>query len=146
LSLILEKLPCDAGVVHFFDINALEFVVVRAVGRGSGRVLLCRTPEKDPLIARAMSSHRAVVIADAKDDPRLKGERWARLGIPLRSVIVAPVEQAGRFLGLIELVNPRDGGLFTDGDGHGLTYLGEQFAEFLAARGLLLDPARIEKS
>jgi GAF domain-containing protein len=75
----------------------------------------------------------------------MTGERWGRLGLPVRSVIVAPVEQAGRFLGLIELVNPRDGGVFTDGDGNGLTYLGEQFAEFLAARGVVLDPERIEK-
>jgi hypothetical protein len=145
LSLILEKLPSDAGMVHFFDINTLEFVVVRAVGKGSGRVLLCRTPEKDLLVAPAFRLHRSVVVADAKEDARLTGARWGLLNMDVRSVVVAPVEQGGRFLGLIELVNPRDGGVFSEGDGHGLTYLGEQFAEFLAARGLLLDPERIEK-
>jgi GAF domain len=145
LSLMLDKLPSEAGLVHFFDINMLEFVVVRAAGPGSEKVLLFRTPEKEPLIAQAMSTHRSVVIADANGDARLKGGRWAQLGLDVRSVAIAPVEQGGRFLGLLELVNPLEGGGFTEGDGHGLTYLGQQFAEFLAARGLLLDPERIEK-
>jgi hypothetical protein len=50
---------------------------------------------------------------------------------------------AGRFLGAIELLDPIDGAPFTDDEGHALSYIGEQFGEFVASRGVLLDPERI---
>ncbi len=48
---------------------------------------------------------------------------------------MAPVMLAGRFLGAIELLNPIDGEPFTESDGNAVTYIAEQFAEFVAARG-----------
>jgi putative methionine-R-sulfoxide reductase with GAF domain len=142
LALVMEKLPSTVGLVHFYDINSREFVVVRAVGPGGSNALQVRTSEKEPLIAEAMRSRRAVVIEDATSDPRMQNGRWATIG-SCRSLVCAPVEQGGRFLGLLELSNPRDGGPFQETDGHALTYMGEQFAEFLATRGLVFDPERI---
>lgn len=142
LALVMEKLPSTVGLVHFYDIDAREFVIVRAVGPGASKTLQIRTSEKDALIAEAMRNKRAVVIDDATGDPRAQNGRWALIG-SCRSLVCAPVEQGGRFLGLLELSNPRDGGPFQDTDGHALTYIGEQFAEFLATRGLILDPDRI---
>jgi len=141
LALVMEKLPSTVGLVHFYDIDAREFVVVRAVGPGAAKALQIRTSEKDALIAEAMHKRRAVVIDDGTDDPRAQNGRWALIG-SCRSLVCAPVEQAGRFLGLLELSNPRDGGPFHETDGHALTYMGEQFAEFLATRGVVLDPDR----
>ena len=143
LSLLTEKLPSAVVLVHFYDIDAREFVVVRASGKGAKKVLSIRTSEKDPLIAEAMRKRRAVVIADAQDDPRTSRGRWALIDVATKSLACAPVEQGGRFLGFLELANPRDGGPFKEGDGHALTYIGEQFAEFLAARGVVLDPDRL---
>ncbi len=142
LSLIMEKLPSTVGLVHFYDIDAREFVIVRTIGPGAAKTLQIRTNEKDALIAEAMRSKRAVVIDDATADPRAQNGRWALIG-SCRSLVCAPVEQGGRFLGLLELSNPRDGGPFHETDGHALTYIGEQFAEFLATRGLILDPDRL---
>ena len=119
--------------MHFYDIDAREFVVVRAVGAGAAKVMQIRTNEKEPLIAEAMRKRRAVVIDDAAGDPRAQNGRWALIGDPPRSLVCAPVEHGGRFLGLLELSNPLDGRPFSEGDGHALTYIGEQFAEFLGA-------------
>jgi hypothetical protein len=143
LSLVLDKLPCTVALVHFYDINTREFVVVRAVGPGATKAVQARTPEKDPLIAEAMHGRRAVVIADATSDERAQKGRFTMIDTTCRSLVCAPVEQGGRFLGLLELVNPRDGGPFKEGDGHAVTYIGEQFAEFLAARGIVLHPDRL---
>jgi GAF domain-containing protein len=90
-----------------------------------------------------MHKRRAVVIVDASADERAQRGRWAMIDNTCRSLVCAPVEQGGRFLGLLELSNPRDGGPFKEGDGHALTYIGEQFAEFLAARGIVLHPDRL---
>jgi GAF domain-containing protein len=142
LTLVMAKLPSAVGLVHFYDIDAREFVVVRAVGPGAAKALQIRTNEKDALIAEAMHKKRAVVIDDAANDPRVQVGRWALIG-SCRSLVCAPVELGGRFLGLLELANPRDGGPFHETDGHALTYMGEQFAEFLGTRGIVLDPDRI---
>ena len=143
LSLMLDKLPSAVALVHFYDIDAREFVVVRAVGPGAAKVMQIRTNEKEPLIAEAMHKRRAVVLDDAATDPRAQNGRWAVIGEPPRSLVCAPVEEGGRFLGLLELSNPLDGQPFREGDGHAITYIGEQFAEFLAARGVILDAERI---
>jgi hypothetical protein len=143
LHLMLDKLPSAVVLVHFYDIDAREFVVVRAVGTGAAKVMQVRTSEKEPLIAEAMHKRRAVVLDDATADPRAQNGRWALIGEPPRSLVCAPVEEGGRFLGLLELSNPLDGQPFHEGDGHAITYIGEQFAEFLAARGIVLDPERI---
>ena len=143
LSLMLDKLPSAVALVHFYDIDAREFVVVRAVGAGAAKVMQIRTNEKEPLIAEAMHKRRAIVLGDATGDPRAQNGRWALIGEPPRSLVCAPVEEGGRFLGLLELSNPLDGQPFREGDGHAITYIGEQFAEFLAARGIILDAERI---
>jgi len=143
LALTLEKLPSEVALVHFYDINTREFVVVRTKGTGTAKLIQWRSGEKEALIAEAMGRRRAVVIGDASADARSRAGRWALID-NARSLVCAPVEQGGRFLGLLELANPRDGGAYTEGDGHALTYIGEQFAEFLAARGVILDPERIE--
>jgi hypothetical protein len=53
------------------------------------------------------------------------------------------VQNHGRYLGLIELVNPQDGKPYTASDGHALSYIGEQFAEFMANRTIDLDPEHV---
>lgn len=146
LGLATQKLEASAGYVHFYDINRREFVVVRAVGARALDAVLLRTPEKEPLLAQAMRRRQAIVVGDATAEARPSGERWAKFGDDLRSVICAPVMLAGRFLGAIEVINPNDGGAFVDADGHALSYIAEQLGEYLAARGITVDPERVKPS
>jgi GAF domain-containing protein len=143
LALTLEKLPSEVGIVSFFDVNSREFVVVRQTGGGDS-ALLRRLPERSPIVQAAMRTSRAVVVADAMADPHASSdERFQAMRVTPRSLVCAPVQVGGRYLGLIEVINPRDGGRFTEGDGNALTYIGEQFAEFVVERDLTIDPARV---
>lgn len=139
LALALEKLPSRLGMIHFYDIDAREFVVVSAAGRKADAVVGHRTSERDPLVAGAMARRSAVIVNDPASE-LLRNARWAAAGSACKSVVCAPVELAGRFLGVIEMANPRDGVSFTDGDGNAVTYMGQQLAEYLATHGLILDP------
>jgi hypothetical protein len=143
LSLLMDKLPSHAGLVHFYDIDTREFVVVRSVGPGAGNVRGSRTSEKESVVADAMRKRRSVVIGDTRAEGTELGARWSKLDLEVHSLVCAPVELAGRFLGLLELCNPRDGAAFGEGDGHALTYIGEQFAEFLAARTIVIEPKSV---
>jgi hypothetical protein len=142
LALALEKLPSEVGMISLFDIDKREFVVVHQTG-GEHSALLLRVPEKSPLQRKAMRSRRAVVVENLEQQPDMLDERWRTVGIQPTSIICAPVEVHGRYMGLIELVNPYDGGVFQESDGYGLTYIGEQYAEFLSERGISIDPEAV---
>ncbi len=142
LSLAMTKLPSLAGIVQLYDIDRREFVVTNTRGEGTSVLLLRRFPESDVLLAAAMRKRSALVVPDALQSEASTQERYVSIG-GARSLIVAPVMLAGRFLGAIELLNPIDGEPFTESDGNAVTYIAEQFAEFVASRGIVTDPDRI---
>jgi hypothetical protein len=145
LALATEKLHCEVGIVHLYDIDRREFVITGTRGGESSALLLRRHSESDAILATAMRRRRTVVIADAGQSEGVdlgEVERYREVG-GARSVIIAPVMQAGRFLGAIELLNPLDREPFTDLDGNAVMYIAEQFAEFVAARGVVTDPDRV---
>jgi len=142
LTLGMQEIPSQIGIIHLYDIDHREFVVSNARGAGAPALLLRRHAETDPMLAAAMRGRRAVVIADADRSDAATLDRYVAVG-GARSVIVAPAMQAGRFLGAIELLNPLDGQPFTESDGNAVLYIAEQFAEFVAARGVVTDPDRI---
>ncbi|HEY4014745.1 MAG TPA: GAF domain-containing protein [Polyangiaceae bacterium] len=142
LNLALEKIPSQAGIVHLYDINRREFLVTSTRGVAASTLLLRRHTENDVLLSAAMRRRRAVVIADASATDAAALERYAALG-GVKSLVIAPVMQSGRFLGAIELLNPLDGQPYSDAEGNALMYIAEQFAEFVASRGVVTDPERI---
>jgi putative methionine-R-sulfoxide reductase with GAF domain len=142
LALAMEKLPSQAGIVHVYDIDHREFVTATTRGAGTGVLLSRRFPESDPIVSAAMRNRRPLVFADAAQSEAATVERYAAVG-GARSVIVAPVMQAGRFLGAIEILNPLDGQPFTEAEGNAIMYIAEQLAEFLGQRGVVTDPERI---
>jgi GAF domain-containing protein len=140
LAVVEHMVPCAAVMVHVFDIDARQFVTVRASGPGADKLILCRTPDTDPLLGPAMRRGSARRIDQAQGDTRFTGGRWALLGVAPEAALWVPVVRAGRYLGAIELVNPDGGGGFHQNEAHGLEYIAEQFAEFLATRPIVLDP------
>ncbi|HEY8090740.1 MAG TPA: GAF domain-containing protein [Polyangiaceae bacterium] len=142
LALAMEKLPSQAGIVHLYDIDRREFLVTSTRGAATGKLLMRRHPEGDALLSAAMRRRRALVIPDAAQSEAAGLDRYAALG-GARSLMIAPVMQSGRFLGAIELMNPLDGQPFTDSEGNALSYIAEQFAEFISTHGIVTDPERI---
>jgi GAF domain-containing protein len=146
LKLAMEKLDCAAGVVHLYDIDQRELVVVEVSGPEVDVLRRMRTPDADPLAADAMRTPGTLLVRDAASDARLSGQRWALLRAaveaPITSIACARVTQEGRLLGLIELCNLAGSGHpggFAAGDEHALTYIANRFTEFVAAHGVVLD-------
>jgi hypothetical protein len=139
LALATEVLPARAALIHFFDIDKREWVVACARGKDTQRLLTTRTAENDEVLLAAARKRRAVVVPNASST---QAERYRQLG-GARSLIVAPMMQAGRALGALEIVNPLDGMPFNDDEGNAMTYIAEQYAEYLGSRGIVLDAQRI---
>jgi GAF domain-containing protein len=146
LSLALEMIPSKVGLLHLYDIDRREYVVACVSGPGAEALLNRRFAESEHLFAAAMRKRRALVFADARsEESTASAERFVILGGAL-SVIVSPILKGGRFIGVIEVMNPIDGIPFTEEEGNAIDYLSEQFGEFVAARGTQLDPDRITRS
>ncbi|WP_235879866.1 GAF domain-containing protein [Polyangium aurulentum] len=142
LALAMEKIPSELCLVSLFDIDKKEFFVVRQSG-GKTQCLGATLSEKSGLAQAAMRAKRAVVIPDAVRDPRATDARWKAIGIEPKSIACAPVEAGGRYLGLIELVNPEGASRYGASEENALTYIGQQLAEFLAGQSAPVDRAKL---
>src|SRR5207244_12337611 len=93
----------------------------------------------DELLRESARKRRALVVGNAA---AASADRYKQLG-GARSLICAPIMQAGRALGALEIINPLDGMPFTEDEGNAMTYIAEQYAEYLGSRGIVLDHHRI---
>jgi GAF domain-containing protein len=143
LALATEVLPSRAALIHFFDIDKREWVVACTRGRDTHRLLTMRSPESDELLRGATRKRRAVVTPNALE--HAASPRYQVVG-GAKSLIIAPIMQAGRALGAIEIINPLDGMPFTEDEGNAMTYIAEQYAEYLGSRGIVLDRDRIQSA
>jgi hypothetical protein len=142
LALATEVLPSRAAIIHFFDIEKREWVVACTRGKDANKLLTLRTPEKDEILRDAARKRRALVLPNGAGT---SAQRYQSIG-GSRSMIIAPIMQAGRALGAIEIINPLDGMPFTDDEGNAMTYIAEQYAEYLGSRGIVLDRERITQA
>jgi GAF domain-containing protein len=144
LQLAMEKLGSAAGMVHLYDIDRREFVVVHAAGPGAEALRGLRTADTEPLVDESMRTQGALFFEETSPTRRTKGRRWEVLRAAIEpprttgSIACARVAQGGRFLGLIELVHLAGAPAFAEGDDHALSYIAKRFTEFCAERGVLL--------
>ena len=139
LEAVESIVPCDGVLIHVFDINTRQFVVVRAKGPGATQVLLHRTPDAEPFFNAVMRRPGSIAIHDVASDARVLGERWDALGVKPQRALCGPVRQGGRYLGMLEVVNPLGDAPFHQTEQNALDYVCEQFAEFLVNRPIVLD-------
>jgi hypothetical protein len=139
LGLALEKLPSRIGLVYLYDIDHREFVIVCASGAPPDGIVGKRFAETEPALSNAMRKRRAILL-----QPEEIAEHAPHFG-GAKSVLLAPVMQAGRFLGAIEIADPADAAPFSELDANAISYMAEQYAEFVAARGVILSRDRISQ-
>jgi hypothetical protein len=142
LALATEVLPSRGAIIHFFDIEKREWVVACTRGKDMHRLLTMRAAESDEILREAARKRRALVVPNATT---ATSERYRQLS-GARSLIAAPIMQAGRALGALEIINPLDGMPFTEDEGNAMTYIAEQYAEYLGSRGIVLDRERIHSA
>ena len=134
-----ELIPCEAVAVHVYDLGKREFVVVRAHGPKAREALLHRTADAEPLVRDIMSRRSATILDGAPANPPPASSSLAKLGIQPRTMLCGAARLGGRYLGLIELANPRGSEPFHANEANALDYVCEQFAEFVASRPIVLD-------
>jgi len=137
LQLAQEVIPSRACFAHFFDLEKREFCLVRAKGEATEDLVGKRHLEAEPILSAAVKARKAMV----RGSEDAMTARYTTVG-GAKSLVVAPVLVAGRTLAILEMVNPNDGAPYTQDEANAMTYIAEQFAEFLSSRGLVFDHGR----
>ena len=132
LAWCARALRSRAALVHLYDAEADEFVVVYALGEKAGHLLLTRHPALDDALAAAVmkGAPRVENYGDTRPFPTrygFFGGAW--------SALVAPVMEGERILGAIELVDPLDGSCFDERAIAAACYVTQRLAAFLVTFG-----------
>jgi hypothetical protein len=134
LRTVEEFIPCGGALVHIFDLNAKDFVVVRALGPHRSEVLLARTPGTGSHLDEALRHQIAIELGP--DNGTIDQTIWNRLGLQVEYLLCCPMHQNRRYLGAIELGRGVGGEKFNPGQVNALAYICEQLAEFIADQPL----------
>lgn len=140
LSVAMATIPSEAAVAYLYDMGRREFVVASTSGTRVDKFRDRRYADHDPLLSHAMRESGALIVDNTGDGKTALPERYAELG-KVRSLVIAGAKLNRRFLGAIELIDPLDGLPFTSTEGNALSYIAEQFGEFVASRGIAPESA-----
>lgn len=144
LDVLAAMFPARTFLVHLFDVERKEFVVVDARGEAADSLKLTRCNHTDLLLR--LSMRKAAPVAWRKLDRAAPQEVLARFAeLPgARTVIVAPLLSGPRWLGAIELVDPVDDTLSVEHES-AIRHVAERYARFLHERGVIVDTVTVAR-
>jgi len=123
LNLIMDKavelLDAEAGSLVLVDRDTGELVFEVTTGPGSANLVGTRLPPGTGVVGAVAREGASIIIRDAQAD-----QRWYRDlddQFITRSIIAVPMISRGNVIGVIELLNRRDGGPFDEDDERLLT-------------------------
>ncbi|MDX2163169.1 MAG: GAF domain-containing protein [bacterium] len=109
-----EILNADAGSLLLTADDGSRDLVFRVVSGGSGSNLInVRVPAGKGLVGEVAKTGQPVIVNDVKTDPRWAGE-LAKGSFQTNNVLAVPLVSQEGVIGVLEVLNKRDGGFSTD--------------------------------
>ena len=112
-----EVLEAEGAAILLFDAerDELYFPYVDAEPGVAARLLSMRFPADRGIAGSVLRSSQSLRIDDVASDPRFFGGVDRHTGVTTRALICAPLKTRQGTIGVVQVLNPRDGGCFTDG-------------------------------
>ena len=117
----VELLKAEAGSLILIDQDTGELVFEVTAGPGSADLVGTRLPPGTGIVGTVVKERQPVIIRDAQADKRWYQGLDDHTTFITRSIIAVPMISRGRAIGVIELLNRRDGGPFGEDDERLLT-------------------------
>lgn len=117
----VELLKAEAGSLILTDQDTGELVFEVTAGPGSADLVGTRLPPGTGIVGTVVKERQPVIIRDAQADKRWYQGLDDHTTFITRSIIAVPMVSRGRAIGVIELLNRRDGGPFGEDDERLLT-------------------------
>jgi PAS domain S-box-containing protein len=137
--LVMEKLNeyfrVDAGSLLMLDEETDELVFVMTLEAGEEKLFGVRIPQGKGIVWSVAASQRYEIVDDAQNDPRVLHNVSDSVDYVVRTILCVPIVVKGRTIGVIELLNKRDG-LFEEEEAQRLTRMA-------ATIGVAIENARL---
>lgn len=115
--LVMEKINkyfrVDAGSLLMLDEESEELVFVMTLEAGEEKLFGVRVPRGQGIVWSVAESQRYAIVNDAQNDPRHFRDVSDSVGYQVETILCVPILVKGRTIGVIELLNKREG-LFTE--------------------------------
>ncbi|MBX0326798.1 GAF domain-containing protein [Oscillochloris sp. ZM17-4] len=137
--LVMEKLneyfQVDAGSLLMLDPETDELVFVMTLEAGEEKLFGVRVPQGQGIVGLVAQSQRYELVHDVQNDPRVYVKVSESVNYEVHTILCVPIIVKNRTIGVIELLNKRDG-IFTEEDAGRLMRMA-------ATIGVAIDNARL---
>lgn len=132
LQKILESavtiLNCEAGTLFLLDETTDELVFRVVIGPAAQSLIGQRLPRGKGIASKAVLERKAVIENNVEADTSWDASTDKRTGFRTRSILAVPLELKERVIGVVEVINRRDGLPFRAEDAELLTAFAAQAA------------------
>ena len=136
LNNAVEILNCEAGSLFMVDEQTDDLLISVAVGAVAESLVGQRIPAGSGVVGRAVRSRQAVMVNDVQKSPDWFSEPDHKTGFITRALLVIPLMVKEKVIGVIEVINRRDGLPFTADDQ-------DLLSAFAAQAGVAIQNARL---
>ncbi len=120
LNIIMEKtrelVRSEAWSLFLVDERTRELRCSAAIGEHAETIRKCKLKVGEGVAGWVARESKPLVLHDVSEDPRFTNEIDMSLGAGARSVLCVPLETRGKVLGVLEVINKKGEGGFTDAD------------------------------
>ena len=131
LMSVEQSLQAEVSSIFEVDKAKGELYFRLARGPGSDRIKSLRLPIGEGVAGWVAQTEKPLICADPYRDARFSQQFDAESGFPTRSILCVPLKSKDRLMGVLEVLNKKDGGGFTDSDLEILTMLGNMIGPAL---------------
>jgi signal transduction histidine kinase len=128
LESAVSIINCEAGSLFLRDEQTDELVFSVTVGPVASNLVGQRLPPGSGVVGRAVATRAPVLINEAQASPQWNASPDRQTGFTTRAILAAPMEVKDRVIGVIEIINKKDGLPFGADDQEVLTAFGGQAA------------------
>jgi signal transduction histidine kinase/putative methionine-R-sulfoxide reductase with GAF domain len=116
LESAVEILNCEAGSLLLVDQTTGELVFEVAVGPVANDLIGQRMPPGKGLVGSAVESRTAIIANGARHRKDWFNQTDEQTGFHTQDLLVVPMEMKDRVIGVLEVINKKDGLAFNDDD------------------------------
>jgi PAS domain S-box-containing protein len=116
MELATRVVKAEAASILLLDERTNELYFNVALGGAGHHIKEIRLKVGEGLAGWVAEHKQAVIVNDARTDPRWSGRGDEKSEFTTRQLLAVPIMTKGRLLGVVEAINKSDGSAFTDED------------------------------
>ncbi len=128
LQILLGLVEAEAGTIMLYDEQTGELVFSVPSGPAASMLVDYRIPAADGIAGWVFTHDSGVRVDDAEHDERFFGAVDLATGFRTRAILCVPLRYRSRVIGVLEVINRKGGGSFTEQDELLLTIFSTQAA------------------